>query len=124
MKKIKVIKKRVGEEPKVELIKNDISVLQNIVDGLIDITCIPCYDDIDVICNDEGLLMNKMPNIIRPEYKDFLVGDLIFASYNEEGDTIGLNDEQIQKVMTYLSKNSLPKETSYLNALIMTEAYA
>lgn len=63
-----------------------------------------CDNGIDIIINEEGKLIEGLkPEIaIVDEEKgnilDIVYGNCIFASHNEEGETIGLNETQIQIV--------------------------
>ena len=81
--------------------------LQRIVDGYIEIPFLSeiFYENgIDIIINEEGKLIEGM----RPEIAivkngttqilDIIYGNCIFASHDEEGNTIELNEKQIQIV--------------------------
>lgn len=54
MKKIKVLWCPVAGEPSIEAINNDLETMQEMVDGYIE--CVPLRKDIDLICNEEGLI--------------------------------------------------------------------
>ena len=94
-------------ELKVREIGNSLEDLQKIVGGYIEIPflcCLFCDNGIDIIINEEGKLIEGLkPEIaIVDEEKgnilDIVYGNCIFASHNEEGETIGLNETQIQIV--------------------------
>lgn len=94
-------------ELKVREIGNSLEDLQKIVGGYIEIpflSCKFCDNGIDIIINEEGKLIEGLkPEIaIVDEEKgnilDIVYGNCIFASHNEEGETIGLNETQIQIV--------------------------
>ena len=92
-------------------IGNGLEHLQKIVGGYIEI---PFLGDtfrnngIDVIINEEGKLIDGLKAEIaiveekRGSILDIVYGNCIFASHDDEGETIGLNDEQIQIVMEEL----------------------
>ena len=88
-------------------INNGLEALQQIVGGYIEI---PYLGDtflnkgIDVIINEEGKLIDGMKAEIAIVNKeqgnilDIVYGNCIFASHDEEGETIGLTEEQMQVV--------------------------
>lgn len=106
--KIKVIVKEPNKPCEIREIKNNYKVLQELVEGLIDITTLPGREDIDVICNDEYLYNGSPANILMPERENVFCGTIIFAGYNEEdGSSISLTDEQIEAVQEYVSANEV-----------------
>ena len=106
--KIRVLCKEPNGPLEEKYIENDIHVLQEYVKGYIDMTNLPGTEDIDIICNDEFLYNGSLPNITMPERRNVLCGPLIFAGFNEEdGSTISLTDEQIEKVQKYVKANEL-----------------
>lgn len=88
-------------------IGNDLADLQKIVGGYIEIPFLSHKfrdNGIDTIINEEGkfieglkaeiaIVDEKHGNIL-----DIVYGNCIFASHDEEGETIGLNEAQIQTV--------------------------
>ncbi|MDD6145817.1 MAG: DUF3846 domain-containing protein, partial [Oscillospiraceae bacterium] len=87
--------------PKVITIENDLRSLQKEVNGLIE--CIDLSDDITLICNDEGKLMNLSPNrAIKGEngqIMDIVAGNIIVAGFDcKSGEFCSLTPEQIEKV--------------------------
>lgn len=97
-------------------IKNSLEELQSIVGGYIEFPFLGNrFKDnaIDVIINEEGKFIEGLkPEIamVNGETKsilDVVYGNCIFASHDEEGNTIGLNDEQIKIVMEELQMNVL-----------------
>lgn len=87
-----------------EEIGNGLEDLQKIVGGYIEIPFLSdVFDDngIDVIINEEGKLIDGM----RPEIAivnkqdgrllDIVYGNCIFASHDDEGNTVGLNNKQM-----------------------------
>ena len=96
-KLIKILLKKVGKDPEVIEIRNTLEEKQRLVGGLIEV--IP-YDDLLLICNEEGKLLNLPPNLIF-EY-DYIAGDCFLAGDDfENGDFKSLTDEEIA---TYTNK--------------------
>jgi hypothetical protein len=94
-------------ELKVQDIGGGLEDLQKIVGGYIEIPYLGDTfrsNDIDVIINEEGKLIEGMKpeiaivNEAQGNILDIVYGNCIFASHDEEGNTIGLNEEQIQIV--------------------------
>ena len=95
-------------------IKGDLRSPQEEVGGLI--TPAPYYEelemyDIDIYADDEGLLKAdpKTTLIItdkenRMKVLTSLVGNLIFVSHDDEGNTIGLTDNQIKFIEDHLKQ--------------------
>lgn len=97
-------------------IKNSLEELQSIVSGYIEFPFLGNRfkdNTIDVIINEEGKFIEGLkPEIalVDGETKsilDIVYGNCIFASHDEEGNTIGLNDEQIKIIMEELQMNVL-----------------
>lgn len=97
-------------------IKNSLEELQSIVGGYIEFPFLGNRfrdNTIDVIINEEGKFIEGLkPEIamVDGETKsilDIVYGNCVFASHDEEGNTIGLNDEQIRIVMEELQMNVL-----------------
>lgn len=95
-------------------ISNGLEALQEIVDGYIEVPFLsPVFNDneIDVIINEEGKLIEGLEPeiaIIKRETNtilDIVYGNCIFASHNAEGDTIGLNEEQIKIIKDMLKSD-------------------
>lgn len=117
-------------------ITNELKDLQEIVGGYIEIPFLSHVfndNEIDIIINEEGKLIDGMKAeiaVIDEETNrvlDIVYGNCIFASHNEEGETVELNDEQMKIVMnalkmevvltTYNSNNK--KETIITKALFI-----
>ena len=86
-------------------ITNELETLQEIVGGYIEIPSVSeVFNDnvIDMIINEEGKLIEGFkPEIAiadkeRGNILDVIYGNCIFASHDDEGETISLNDEQIK----------------------------
>ena len=97
-------------------IKNSLEELQSIVGGYIEFPFLGNRfrdNAIDVIINEEGKFIEGLkPEIAMVDREtksilDIVYGNCIFASHDEEGNTIGLNDEQIKIIMEELQMNVL-----------------
>lgn len=94
-------------------IGNNLEDLQNIVGGYIEIPFLSqkfLEHDIDIIINEEGKFIEDLkPEIavVREEtgtILDIVMGNCVFASHDEEGETIELNEEQkkiVEKELGY-----------------------
>ena len=123
MSKIKVLVLN-DLELKEKEIDNSLKALQNEVGGYIEI---PCFsrklneNNIDMIINEEGKVNRLQPQLaIYQDNKivDVICGNIIFASANEDGDTIGLTDEQIEIVKEVL-KYDVICEFGFLKSMEM-----
>lgn len=94
---MKVVIKKVGQEPEVKEIENDLNVLQDIVGGYIE--CFYIADNIICICNEEGKILGLPENFICDS--DIIVGDVIFCAAGEE-DFDSLTDEQIDFIINIM----------------------
>lgn len=92
-------------------IKSGLEELQKIVGGYIEIPFLSkkfFNNDIDIIINEEGKLIDGMKAeiaIVNEQHGnilDIIYGNCIFASHDDEGNTIGLNAEQIEIVRNEL----------------------
>lgn len=95
----------------VKEIKNTLEELQGIVGGYIEFPFISKVfrkNIIDTIINEEGKFIDGLkPEIALIDREkqmvlDVIYGNCIFASHDEEGNTIGLTDKQIEVVMEEL----------------------
>ena len=97
-KKITVLMVEPGKHPLVTTLGNDLDSLQKAVSigadyqGLIEIIGIGNGDCI--LCNEEGKLINLMPN--RRVGDDIICGVFYVTGQNDEGDLASLTDEQIE----------------------------
>lgn len=97
-------------------ITNELEDLQKIVGGYIEVPFLTetfTKNGIDVIINEEG----KFIEGLRPEIAvvdnltgdvfDIIMGNCIFASHDEEGTTIALNEEQYKVIMNELGASGM-----------------
>ena len=123
MSKIKVLVLN-DLELKEKEIDNSLKALQNEVGGYIEITCFSrklSENNIDMIINEEGKVNRLQPQLaIYQDNKivDVICGNIIFASANEDGKTIGLTDEQIEVVKEVL-KYDVICEFGFLKSMQM-----
>ena len=90
---IKILTLNPGEsELQVKEIDNTLKELQSIVGGYIEVVNIG--NNCIIICNEEGKILNLKPNILFGN--DVIVGTIIFSKFNDEGEFISLDDEDIE----------------------------
>lgn len=101
-KKIRILYKEVGKEPQIMFIDNTLEVKQKLVGGLIEV--VP-YEDVLIICNEEGKLLNMPPNLVF-EY-DYIAGNcFVIGDDYKNADFKSLTDEEILKYREDLKKHS------------------
>lgn len=110
--KLRVLYKEVGKKPRIIDIDDTLEAKQKLVGGLIEV--VP-YDDVLLICNEEGKIMNLSPNLIF-DY-DYIAGNcfLIGDDYENAGFK-SLSKQEIMKYKTDLEYRSFegirqPKNT-------------
>jgi uncharacterized protein YuzE len=92
---MKVLVKRPFENFEIIEIKGELEEYQKIVGGYIETYRID--DEYLLICNEEGKLIGLEPNML---YRgDEIVGPIIFAKYNHEGEILGLEDRREAQVL-------------------------
>jgi hypothetical protein len=104
--------KRPGLKPEVIVFPEGIKLadLQHYVEGTVTCPYIPGLNEegISLWANDEGLILRMHANVAFFEQDWFepmlLVGPLLLTGHNEEGETIGLTDEQVEKAKAVLTK--------------------
>lgn len=94
--KIRVLRKKPGERPKMITIENELSAFQREVDGHIE--TVTCASDAVIICNEEGRLRGLKPNctIIGVSF----VGTILLAGTDGE-DFTDLPDEDFWKCLIW-----------------------
>ena len=91
--KLRVLYKEVGKNPKVKIIENTLEAKQDLVGGLIEV--IP-YNDLLLICNDEGKINNLLPNVVF-DY-DYIAGNcFVVGDDYANGDFKSLTNEEIER---------------------------
>lgn len=101
-KKIRILYKEIGKEPQIMFIENTLEAKQKLVGGLIEV--VP-YEDVLIICNEEGKILNMPPNLVF-EY-DYIAGNcLVIGDDYKNADFKSLTDEEILKYREDLKKRS------------------
>ncbi|PGK15203.1 hypothetical protein CN895_07590 [Bacillus cereus] len=81
-------------------VENKLEVFQKIVDG--NIECVSVTPEIDLWCNEEGLMRDDLElNALLVKQGDvfgYIKGNIYFTSYDGEGGTTSLSDEQIKEL--------------------------
>lgn len=100
MGRIKVLVRKPLNQP-LELVEidNNLKEVQRIVEGYIEV--IKIRKDITCVCNDEGMLKHLEHNYYNDEY-GWILGTVVFCSFNHEGEFISLSQEQIDFVKDYI----------------------
>jgi len=101
--KIRVVTKEPLKAPEVKEIEHGLSEMQACVGGGL-LTSV--VDDgleskgITFYANDEGLLLGFEPNIL-DSYRQPIVGPILLAGHNNEGETVTLTDEQVATALKF-----------------------
>lgn len=109
MNKIRILVVEPNQEPKVAKIKNELSSLQEIVNGLIEIVELEC--NVDIVCNEEGKINNLEVNRIITN--DVICGTFFIVGQHKE-DTISLSRKQIKKYKKIFRVNKDEKIINFL----------
>lgn len=96
---IRAIVKNPGEAPVEKNIDGGLETLQRMVGGYIE--CVSVGKGVDLFVNEEGLLIDLPFN--KNVRGHNLVGTIVAISCDEEGNSIGLSDDQFSHAMTLLS---------------------
>lgn len=104
-KKINVLLVRPFSAPEEIEIENTYEKLKELVEGYLEM---PYYfDDVDVICNEEGKLIGLDANRIMTmngEPFDIIMGNIVVAGHTPSGNTKGLTPKQIEKYKEVFSR--------------------
>lgn len=104
MNKVRAIQIRIGEQPKIVEMENNLAEYQDFVDGLIEVPFLSkklCQMDIDVIINEEGMVRGMMPGMVIVDEEGqqlCLAGNVIIVGHQGE-DFTSLTDEQIKFIV-------------------------
>ena len=102
-KKLRILYKEVGKEAIETYVENTLKAKQNLVGGLIEI--VP-FEDVLLVCNEEGKLLNLKPNLLF-DY-DYIAGNcFVIGDDYQNADFRSLTDDEIQKYKIELEKYSL-----------------
>lgn len=101
-KHLRVLIKKVGEPPEEKIIKGTLNEYQKIVGGLIEVIS---YEDVLLICNDEGKLLQMQPNL-KFDY-DYIAGDCFFIGDDyENAEFKSLTNEQIASLKEMIEERA------------------
>lgn len=98
---IKVLIKRVEQDPVEKNIKNELEELQEIVSG--NIECVGLGNNIALVLNEEGKLINLKPNFMLGT--ETIVGDCLFVKTDfSTGEFVSLDDKEIKEIKESFKK--------------------
>ena len=101
-RKLRILMKKVNQEPEEMEIEDTLEAKQALVDGLIEVIYVS--DGLLLVCNEEGKLDGLLPNLVF-EF-DYIAGDCFFIGDDyENGDFKSLTDEQIEEVKELCEKH-------------------
>ena len=107
-RKLRALLVKENELPEEVEISNNLSSLQNMVDGLIEYYYMPDIEDAVIICNEEGKINGMSPN--REVGRDIIFGPfLIVGDDPEMGENRSLTEEQITKFKEMFNEKSIEK---------------
>lgn len=96
---ITVVEKKAGSKPEAKKIENSLEKMQEMVGGYIEI--VHAFSNVYLVCNEEGKNIGLEPNFAFNA--DVIVGNVLFAAVNNEGDFESLTTQQQELVMFYLT---------------------
>lgn len=104
--KIKVLIRRAGQEPTVEIIPNTLKAKQEIVGGWIEMPHNPEFSEgLQIVCDEEGKFKtDPKPNVYWGDY-DVIFGNIFFVAINDEGEDISLTPKQIDEAKKWIIEN-------------------
>ena len=110
-----------NELPKRITIDNSLKTLQQIVDGYIEVSYLLNDEEVVIICNEEGLILNMPFN--RAVGSSIIAGPfLIVGDDYENGDFKSLTEKQMQKYEKVFDNESIRNTNKELIRILM-EAY-
>jgi len=100
---MKVVIKEPGKDAVVKDIPNTLKSLQETVDGLITVVPHPTIPGVDIVCNDEAILLQMLPNIAYTlsQHPIVLFGTVIFVAVNGES-FASLTDKNCTDIINWL----------------------
>lgn len=101
MSKITVVACKPGKNPEVIEIENTLEAMQHIVGGLIQLVAV---GEFDLFVNEEGHLLDLAYN--RDVMGLPIVGPLFISKADDEGETIGLNPDEVQEALKLLTQEA------------------
>lgn len=113
MKTLKMLSMKPGESVPTERELNytDYKDIQACVGGLMEFfELVVEGHSYDIIFNEEGKLRQMPPTLALSNNQrvfDYIAGDLIILKADEEGDTVGLDDEDVKRITNYFACNKM-----------------
>ena len=103
---IKVLVRRVGQEPTVEVVENALGTWQKLVGGYIEMPYNPEFSEgLQIICDEEGKFKSDpKPNVYWGDM-DVVFGDIVFVGIGDEGENVSLTPEQITEAKDWIAAN-------------------
>jgi hypothetical protein len=102
---IRIVVMEVACEPRVKMIKNTLEAFQAEVGGLIEpVEFHRSIHDSVIYVNEEGLLESLPLNCVWNGH--YLHGNLFISKSNEEGENVGLTEEEAQKAIKLLTEKA------------------
>lgn len=105
---IKGILVKPGNAPEVIEFKEGYKELQRLVEGNFEMPAL--FDDVDVVLNEEGKFNGSDPNRLlfhKGQLIDILFGNILIIDANEEGETISLSEDKINKYMKIFGNEAI-----------------
>ena len=109
IKKLKIIFKEVGKKPIVTEVEDTLEAKQKLVGGLIEV--VPYKDNLLLVCNEEGKIMNLKPNL-QFDY-DYIAGNcFIVGDDYENAGFKSIEENQIEDIKKDLEDRTIILEES------------
>jgi hypothetical protein len=105
---IKGIIVRPGKTPEVIEFMEGYRELQRLVEGNFEMPYL--FDDVDIVVNEEGKFNGSEPNRLlyyKGQLIDILFGNILIVDANDEGETISLSQDKINKYMKIFGNEAI-----------------
>lgn len=105
---IKGIIVRPGKTPEVIEFMEGYRELQRLVEGNFEMPYL--FDDVDIVVNEEGKFNGSDPNRLlyyKGQLIDILFGNILIVDANDEGETISLSQDKINKYMKIFGNEAI-----------------
>ena len=105
---IKGIIVRPGKTPEVIEFMEGYRELQRLVEGNFEMPYL--FDDVDIVVNEEGKFNGSEPNRLlyyKGQLIDILFGNILIVDANDEGETISLSRDKINKYMKIFGNEAI-----------------
>lgn len=87
---------RVGQSPEIRLIEDSLEAMQKTVGGMIEM--VNLEHGVDLVCNEEGKLLDLDPNRYLPRLGDVICGNFFLVGIDHKtGKSVSLTAAQIKK---------------------------